>query len=154
MKPAIGQPAPDFDLPSNHEHNISLASLKGRKVILYFYPKDDTPGCTREACSFRDAFPELTAKGIEVIGISKDPTASHDKFAKKYHLPFTLLSDDTGETVEKYGVWVQKSFLGKKYMGIERSTFLIDECGLLEKIWEKVNPEDHMEEILEYLHPS
>lgn len=151
MKPTAGQIAPDFELPSNKGGYISLSSLKGQKVILYFYPKDDTPGCTKEACSFRDVFSELTERRIIVLGISKDDINSHNRFAEKYHLPFILLSDISGETVEKYGVWVEKNNYGKKYMGIERTTFLIDEQGVVRKVWEKVNPEKHISDIIEYL---
>ncbi|MCX7923405.1 MAG: thioredoxin-dependent thiol peroxidase [Clostridia bacterium] len=151
MKPEIGKAAPDFDLPSNKGYNITLDSLKGKKIILYFYPKDNTPGCTKEACAFRDIFSEFTERGIEVIGISKDSIKSHDKFAVKHSLPFTLLSDTDGTTVEKYGVWVEKKLYGRKYMGIERSTFLIDENGLLEKIWENVSPDKHIGQILSHI---
>ncbi len=151
MKPEIGQNAPKFNLPSNRGVNISLDSFKGTKVILYFYPKDDTPGCTKEACNFRNAFSGFTDRGVEVIGVSRDDTVSHEKFATKFNLPFTLLSDVTGETVENYGVWVEKNNYGKKYMGIERSTFLINENGVIEKIWVKVNPDEHIDEILDYL---
>lgn len=151
MKLEIGKAAPEFDLPSHKGGNISLSSLKGKKVLIYFYPKDDTPGCTKEACSFRDAFADILAKNVVVLGVSKDDISSHIKFAWKYHLTFDLLSDTAGEVVEKYGVWVEKNNYGKKYMGIERSSFLINESGNLEKVWERVKPEEHIDEVLEYL---
>ena len=154
MKPAIGQPAPDFDLPSNLGYNISLESLKGKKIILYFYPKDNTPGCTKEACSFRDAFADLEELGVVVLGVSRDNTESHKRFAGRYGLPFTLLSDTSGEVSEKYGVLVEKSNFGIKLKGIERSTFLIDEEGKVKMIWEKVKPDKHINDIIGYLNKS
>lgn len=143
-----GDLAPDFVLPSSGKGTVSLAALRGRKVALYFYPKDDTPGCTQESCDFRDNLSRLSAQGIEVIGISRDSPASHDLFREKYSLNFPLGSDEKGEVTEKYGVWVEKSMYGKKYMGIDRATFLIGEDGRIIKIWRKVKVGGHVEEVL------
>ncbi len=142
-----GQKAPDFELIDQEGKKVSLLDFKGKKIILYFYPRDDTPGCTIEACSFRDNLSKLKAKNVEVIGISNDDQISHEKFSKKFSLPFKLLCD-TGKKVSKaYGVYEKKSFMGREYMGITRSTFIIDEKGKIQKIFYKVNPEKHMEEI-------
>jgi peroxiredoxin Q/BCP len=148
MSLSIGDKAPDFTLPTDGSGTISLAALKGKKVILYFYPKDDTPGCTKEACSFRDALPDFSGAGAVVIGVSKDTAAKHDKFKKKYELPFTLASDEEGKTIEAYDSWVEKSLYGKKYMGIDRATFLIDGSGVIRSIWHKVKVDGHVDEVL------
>ncbi len=144
----IGAKAPDFTLPTDGNGSVTLAKLKGKKVVLYFYPKDDTSGCTAEACAFRDMFPRFKKMDAMVIGISRDSVAKHDKFKKKYELPFTLASDEEGKVTEKYGVWVQKSMYGRKYMGIERATFLIDEKGVLRQVWHKVKVPGHADEVL------
>ncbi len=143
-----GDLPPAFTLPDQDGTMHSLESYKGKWVLLYFYPKDDTPGCTTEACNFRDAFAEYKEKGIEVVGISTDPVKSHKAFAEKYHLPFTLLSDAEKTMVQDYGVWVTKSMYGKEYMGIERTTFLLDPEGVIRAVYEKVKPEEHSKEIL------
>jgi peroxiredoxin Q/BCP len=144
----VGQQAPDFTMPTNGGGSVSLAGLKGKKVVLFFYPKDDTPGCTKEACSFRDALPDFTGVDAVVIGVSKDSAASHDKFAKKYELTFTLASDEKTDVAERYGMWVEKSMYGKKYMGMERSSVLIDGEGVIRAVWRKVKPETHAAEVL------
>ncbi|MGE0743990.1 MAG: thioredoxin-dependent thiol peroxidase [Rhodospirillales bacterium] len=144
----VGDKAPDFTLPSDGGGKVSLKSLRGKKVVLYFYPKDDTPGCTTEACSFRDAMPDFRKVDAVIIGISKDSVARHDKFRAKYNLPFALASDEDGEIVEAYGSWVEKSLYGKKYMGIDRSTFLIDGKGVIRNIWRKVKVNGHVEDVL------
>ncbi|HYL32863.1 MAG TPA: thioredoxin-dependent thiol peroxidase [Stellaceae bacterium] len=148
MSLEIGDKAPDFTLPTDGAGTVRLSDLKGQKVVLYFYPKDDTSGCTAEACQFRDLFPKFGRTDSIVIGISRDPIASHDKFKKKYKLPFVLASDEQGKVTEHYGVWVQKSMYGRKYMGIERSTFLIDDKGVIRGIWRKVKVPGHAEEVL------
>lgn len=148
MSLEIGDKAPDFTLPTDGAGTVRLSDLKGQKVVLYFYPKDDTSGCTAEACQFRDLFPKFGRTDSIVIGISRDPIASHDKFKKKYKLPFVLASDEQGKVTERYGVWVQKSMYGRKYMGIERSTFLIDDKGVIRGIWRKVKVPGHAEEVL------
>jgi peroxiredoxin Q/BCP len=145
--PEIGDNAPDFKLIATNGDEVSLSDLKGQKVVLYFYPKDNTPGCTKEACDIRDNFSEVKKYAI-VYGISADDNKSHQKFAQKYNLPFQLLSDPDKQVLEKYGVWVQKSMFGKKYMGIQRATFLIDEEGKIKKVWPKVNVVKHIQEIL------
>ncbi|HRE41509.1 MAG TPA: thioredoxin-dependent thiol peroxidase [Ignavibacteria bacterium] len=146
LKP--GDKAPDFKLPADDGKTYSLKDFKGKKLILYFYPKDDTDGCTKEACAFRDNIKKFTVKNTTVIGVSKDSIKSHTKFKDKYELNFPLLSDETGDILEKYGVWKEKSMYGRKYMGIERTTFLIDEKGKIEKIWEKVKVPGHIETLL------
>lgn len=143
----IGDKAPDFTLPTDGEGEISLSDLKGHKVIVYFYPKDDTPGCTKQACGFRDNHPSFDQLGTKVIGISKDSVAKHDKFKAKYELNFTLASDENNQVCEDYGVWVEKNMYGKKYMGIQRATFLIDESGNIEHIWPKVKVPGHVEDV-------
>src|SRR5579884_3118387 len=149
------QPAPDFTLPAIGADNIvkngqvHLADLKNHNVVLYFYPKDDTPGCTAEACSFRDANHEMQKRGIVVLGVSADDIASHQKFAEKYGLSFPLLADTDTTVSQLYGVWKEKNMYGKKYMGVNRETFLIDKDGVVRKIWHKVKPEGHAEEVLE-----
>ncbi|MEO8664061.1 MAG: thioredoxin-dependent thiol peroxidase [Ignavibacteria bacterium] len=149
LKP--GDKAPDFNLVSDEGKNISLKDLKGKKVILYFYPKDDTSGCTAEACSFRDNIKAIEKENTIVIGVSKDNTKSHLKFKEKYDLPFTLLSDENLEMLKKYDVWKEKSMYGKKYMGIERTTFIIDEKGIIKDIFNKVKVDGHTQEILQKL---
>ena len=149
MSVELGDKAPDFTLPTDGNGSVTLSKLKGKKVVLYFYPKDDTSGCTAEACGFRDTFPDYGGTGAVVIGISKDSVASHDKFKKKHGLPFILASDTGGDVCEKYGVWVEKSMYGRKYMGIERATFLIDEKGVIRNIWHKVKVPGHVDEVLE-----
>jgi peroxiredoxin Q/BCP len=148
MSIAINKPAPDFSLLADNGKQISLSDLRGKKVVLYFYPKDDTSGCTKESCAFRDALPDFKKVKAEIFGVSKDGLVSHQKFKQKYSLPFTLLSDEDGKVCEAYGVWVEKSMYGKKYMGIERSTFLIDENGAVRQIWRKVKVDNHIEEVL------
>jgi peroxiredoxin Q/BCP len=144
----VGDKAPDFSLPTTSGDSLSLKHLKGKKVILYFYPKDDTPGCTREACSFRDNIKVIQKRGAVVLGVSTDSVASHQKFTDKYDLPFMLVSDEEKELVQKYGVWKEKNMYGRKYMGVERTTFLIDEKGVIAQIFEKVKVDGHTEEIL------
>ncbi|HEV2162377.1 MAG TPA: thioredoxin-dependent thiol peroxidase [Stellaceae bacterium] len=148
MSLEIGDKAPDFTLPTDGAGTVRLSDLKGQHVVLYFYPKDDTSGCTAEACQFRDLFPKFGRSDAAVIGISRDSVASHDKFKKKYKLPFSLAADEQGKVTERYGVWVQKSMYGRKYMGIERSTFLIDGKGVIRGIWRKVKVPGHAEEVL------
>ncbi len=146
LKP--GDKAPSFTAKTNGGGSVSLADFIGRNVVLYFYPKDDTPGCTKEACSFRDNFAALKKKGAVVLGVSPDPVKSHDKFVEKFKLPFTLLADDDKKVVEAYGVWGEKVFMGRKYMGVHRVTFLIGPDGKIKKIWPKVKPEEHVAEVL------
>jgi thioredoxin-dependent peroxiredoxin len=146
----VGSPAPTFSLESSEGDKVGLKDLNGRWVVLYFYPKDDTPGCTKEACDFRDAAPQLSKSAI-VLGVSPDSVASHQKFAGKYSLPFPLLADPEHAVAEKYGVWVEKSMYGRKYMGIERSTFVIDPAGKIVAIWRKVRVPGHIDEVLESL---
>jgi peroxiredoxin Q/BCP len=143
-----GDKAPEFDLPANGGGKISLSGLKGKKVVLYFYPKDDTPGCTMEAKDFRDMMKDFEKADTVIVGMSKDDVKSHDKFREKYCLPFTLASDNAN-VAEAYGVWAEKSFMGKKYMGIERTTFLIDKQGNIARIWNKVKVDGHVKEVLE-----
>ncbi|WP_316977939.1 thioredoxin-dependent thiol peroxidase [Shumkonia mesophila] len=145
----IGDTAPDFALPADGGGTVALKDLRGRKVVLYFYPKDDTSGCTAEACAFRDSSPQIAAAGAVVIGVSKDGVASHDRFKSKYGLPFALLSDGDGTVCEAYGVWVEKSMYGRKYMGIERATFLIDEQGVIRQVWRKVKVPGHVDAVLQ-----
>ena len=144
-----GQPAPDFDLPTDGGGRVRLADFKGRPLVLYFYPKDDTPGCTKEAQGFAEAWPEFQAAGIQVVGVSKDGPASHDRFKAKYRLPFPLASDEAGGVVEAYGSWVEKSRYGRRYMGIDRSTFLIDGDGTLRRVWRQVSVPGHVAEVLD-----
>lgn len=146
LKP--GDKAPEFSLISEEGKKVSLKELKGKKVILYFYPKDDTSGCTAEACSFRDNIKLIEKKNAVVIGVSKDNTVSHQKFKKKYSLPFTLLSDENLDMLKDYEVWKEKSMYGKKYMGIERTTFILDEKGKIQDIFNKVKVQGHTEELL------
>ena len=144
----IGDRAPDFTMPTDGKGKVSLAKLKGKTVVLYFYPKDDTPGCTTEACGFRDSLPDFSNIDATVIGVSRDSVASHDKFKAKHSLPFALASDEDGKTSEAYGTWVEKSMYGRKYMGMERATFLIDGDGVIQGIWRKVKVPGHVEEVL------
>lgn len=144
----VGAKAPDFSLPTGDGKKVSLKDLKGKKVILYFYPKDNTPGCTKESCSFRDNIRTIEKKGAVVVGVSVDSVASHSKFARKYNLPFTLVSDEEKEMVKKYGVWKEKNMYGLKYMGTMRTTFVIDENGIITHIFPKVKVDGHVEEIL------
>ena len=145
----IGDKAPDFKLPTDGGGDVSLSQFKGRKVVVYFYPKDDTPGCTAEACAFRDNLTAFNKAGVDVIGISMDSVARHDKFKNKYDLNYTLAADEDGKVCEAYGVWVEKNMYGRKYMGIERSTFLIGPDGKIEQIWRKVKVNGHVEEVLQ-----
>jgi thioredoxin-dependent peroxiredoxin len=151
LKLKEGDKAPAFTVATSGGGKISLADYKGQNVILYFYPKDDTPGCTKEACAFRDHFADFEKKGAVVLGVSTDPVKSHDKFVEKFKLPFTLLADEEKKIVEAYGVWGQKSFMGRKYMGTHRVTFLIGPEGKIKKIWPTVKPEEHAEEVLAVL---
>ena len=148
MSLKTGDKAPEFTLPTDGGGEISLTGLKGKTIVLYFYPRDDTPGCTAEACAFRDSLPDFSKVKAEVIGISRDSIASHDKFKQKFKLPFPLASDEDGKITEAYGVWVEKSMYGKKYMGIERATFLIDGKGVILDIWRKVKADGHTDEVL------
>jgi len=148
MTLAAGDTAPDFDLPADGGGHARLADYKGKKVVLYFYPKDDTSGCTSEAQGFTAAAADFAAAGAVVIGVSKDPVKSHDKFKAKYDLKILLGSDEDGKAVEAYGVWVEKSMYGRKYMGVDRSTFLIDGEGRLAKVWRKVKVTGHVAEVL------
>lgn len=144
-----GTPAPDFTMPTDGGGSLTLSALRGKPVVLYFYPKDDTSGCTAQACGFRDQLPDFQGVDATVIGVSKDGVASHDKFKAKYALPFTLASDKETGVAEAYGVWVEKSMYGRKYMGLERSTFLIDKDGVVQKIWRKVKVPGHVQQVLE-----
>ncbi len=149
------QPAPDFTLPAVGSHDVvkdgkvQLSALRNHVVVLYFYPRDDTPGCTAEACSFRDANREMQKRGIVVLGVSADSIESHQKFADKYGLPYPLLADTDTKVSQLYGVWKEKNMYGKKYMGINRETFLIDKDGIVRKVWPKVKAEGHAQEVLE-----
>ncbi len=143
-----GSRAPEIDLPTDNGGHFRLSDMKGQKVLVYFYPKDDTSGCTKESCSFSENIKSFEKIGCTIVGISKDSVKSHDKFKAKYDLQFPLASDQDGDVCERYGTWVQKSMYGRKYMGIERTTFLIDENGLIQKIWPKVSVTGHTEEIL------
>ncbi|WP_026693440.1 thioredoxin-dependent thiol peroxidase [Peribacillus kribbensis] len=154
MELTIGKQAPGFTLSATNGEEVSLSDFKGKNVVIYFYPKDMTPGCTTEACDFRDAHEEFEKLDAVILGISPDPVESHGKFAGKYGLPFLLLADENQEAAEKYGVWKLKKNFGKEYMGIERSTFLIDKEGALVKEWRKVKVEGHVEEALEYIKSS
>lgn len=149
--PEEGKKAPVFTLKNQDGKSVSLKDFNGKKVVLYFYPKDDTSGCTKEACSFRDGFPEFNNLNAVILGISPDSVESHKKFAEKYNLPFTLLSDEPREVIEKYDVWKEKNNYGKKYMGVERTTFLIDENGIISKIFPKVKVDGHDQELIEAL---
>jgi peroxiredoxin Q/BCP len=143
-----GKPAPDFSLPSDSGDEIRLSELRGQPIVLYFYPKDDTPGCTTQACGIRDAWSEFEQKGAVVLGVSPDGRKEHVKFREKYGLPFPLLSDHAHEVAEQYGTWVEKSMHGKTYMGMERSTFVIDADGNVAKIMRNVKPVEHADDVL------
>lgn len=144
----VGQPVPDFTLPGSNGQDVSLSDFRGKKVVIYFYPKDMTPGCTTQSCDFRDFHGGFKEYNTEVIGISPDDLKSHDKFIDKHQLPFLLLADVEHEAAEKFGVWKPKKMFGKEFMGIERSTFLVDEAGKLIKEWRKVKVSGHVEEVL------
>src|SRR6516162_11214279 len=143
-----GDVAPGFSAATNGGGRVALADFKGRNVILYFYPKDDTPGCTKEACALRDHFAEFKKRGAVILGVSTDPVKAHDKFVEKFKLPFTLLADEDKKIVQAYGVWGEKSFMGRKYLGTHRVTFLIGPDGRIKKIWPQVKPDEHAAEVL------
>ena len=147
----VGQKAPEFTLADDSGQKVKLSEYKGKKVVLYFYPKDDTPGCTTEACNFRDGIAEIKSKGAVVLGVSADSVESHKKFKKKFELNFPLLADPEKKMIEEYGVWKEKSMYGKKYMGIERTTFVIDPQGKISHIFPKVKVTDHFDEVVEAL---
>ena len=146
-----GMKAPDFTLQDKNGNNVSLSDFRGKKVVLYFYPKDNTPGCTRQACAFAGAYRQFAEKNVEVIGISKDSVASHLKFAEKHSLPFILLADPLLNAIQKYGVWQEKKLYGKVSMGVVRTTFIIDENGIIEKVMPKVKPDTNAGEILGFI---
>jgi peroxiredoxin Q/BCP len=146
-----GHPAPEFTLSTDAGDSVSLADLRGQTVVLYFYPKDNTSGCTTQACGIRDAWAEFEATGAVVLGVSPDGEASHAKFRSKYDLPFTLLADTDHSVAEAYGVWVEKSMYGKTYMGVERSTFVIGPDGVVQRVFRKVKPAEHADQVLEVL---
>ena len=148
LKLKAGDPAPAFDVETSGGGRLSLAHFRGQNVILYFYPKDDTPGCTQEACAFRDGFADFKKRGAVILGVSTDPVKAHDKFVKKFELPFPLLADTDKKIVEAYGVWGEKVFMGRKYLGTHRVTFLIGPDGKIKKIWPIVKPEEHAAEVL------
>ena len=147
----IGDRAPEFTLKDKNGNDVRLSDFIGKKIVLYFYPKDNTPGCTRQACAFAGAYAEFQKRGVEVIGISRDGIASHVKFAEKYNLPFVLLSDPDLEAIQSYGVWQEKKLYGKVSFGVVRTTFIIDENGIIEKVMPKVKPDTNAQEILEFL---
>lgn len=150
--PQEGKKAPDFKAVSHEGKEVSLKDFKGQdRIVLYFYPKDDTPGCTVEACAFRDNIKKIESKGAVVLGVSPDDTKAHNKFIDKFKLPFVLLSDIDKEICKAYGVWVKKSMYGREYMGVARTTFIIGKEGKIEKVYEKVKPEGHASEVLEFL---
>lgn len=150
-KVKVGNKAPSFNLPASNGKNIKLSDLKGKYIVLYFYPKDDTPGCTIEACGFRDEFKAIEKLDAVILGISPDSLVKHDKFISKYNLPFLLLSDENKKMCDDYGVWVEKNMYGRKYMGVARTTFIIGKDGKLLKIFEKVKPKEHNQEVIEFL---
>ena len=147
--PEIGEKAPDFEMPADGGEEVSLAALKGHPFVLYFYPKEDTPGCTKEAIGFSEKIKEFDKLGVKVIGVSKDTLAKHAKFREKHSLSVVLAADEDGKTCEAFGVWVEKNMYGRKYMGIERATFLIDGKGVIRNIWRKVKVKGHVEAVLE-----
>lgn len=148
MSIAVGDKAPDFDLPTDGGGHVRLSDLQGQPVVIYFYPKDMTPGCTTESCDFRDQHPNFAAVNAKIIGISKDSAARHDKFKEKHDLNFTLASDEESDVCERYGVWKEKSMYGKKFMGIERTTVIVDAEGVIRHIWPKVKVKGHVDEVL------
>jgi peroxiredoxin Q/BCP len=148
MSVDVGKKAPDFSAPTDGGGKIKLSDYKGKNVVLYFYPKDDTSGCTKEACGFTEAMPNFGKLKAVVIGVSRDSVEKHDKFKKKYKLNFPLVSDENGEICEKYGTWIEKSLYGRKYMGIERATFLIDAKGVVRNVWHRVKVPAHVDEVL------
>jgi len=148
MSVDVGDPAPDFTLPRDGGGEISLAELKGRPTVVYFYPKDDTPGCTKEACGFRDAWTDIQDAGINVVGVSRDSVKKHDNFKAKHELPFPLIADEDGTLCQAFGVWKEKNMYGKKTMGIERSTFLLDAEGVVRQAWRKVKVDGHVDKVL------
>jgi peroxiredoxin Q/BCP len=148
-----GKPAPDFELLTDEGDKVKLSSFRGRPVVLYFYPRDDTPGCTKQACAIRDSYDDFTERGAVVLGVSPDEESSHVKFKAKHGLPFTLLADPDHEVAELYGVWGERKYMGRTYMGIERSTFLIDEEGRVAKVMRRVKPDTHVEQVLAALPP-
>ncbi len=149
MSVDVGDKAPDFSMPTSGGGDVSLQALAGHPFVLYFYPKDDTPGCTKEACGFRDALPDFSKLNVDVIGVSKDTVAKHDKFAAKYDLNFRLASDEDGTVCEAFDVWKEKRMYGRTYMGIERSTFLVDGDGVIRQAWRKVRVPGHVETVLD-----
>jgi len=146
-----GKPAPDFELQTDSGETVKLSDLRGKQVVLYFYPKDDTPGCTTQACGIRDTYGEFERAGAVVLGISPDNVKSHEKFKQKYSLPFTLLADDEHKVADEYGVWGEKKYMGRTYMGVDRSTFVIDENGDVKKVLPKVKPDTHADDVLAVL---
>ena len=152
LLPVIGKPAPDFSLPSTSGETVSLRQFKGKKtVVLYFYPKDETPGCTKEACSFRDLREDFERAGAVILGVSNDPIDSHQKFREKHKLPFDLLADEDTSVSKAFGVYKQKNLYGKKYMGIERTTFIVDRTGRIAQIYPKVKVEGHVQDVLSFI---
>jgi thioredoxin-dependent peroxiredoxin len=151
LKLKEGDEAPDFSATMTSGETVTLKDFKGKPVVLYFYPKDDTPGCTKEACGFRDVYAEFQKAGAIVLGVSPDPVKSHQKFTKKFNLPFPLLSDEDKKIVQEYGVWGEKMFMGRRYMGTYRVTFLVGKNGRIQKIWPEVKPEEHAAEVLEVI---
>ena len=143
-----GKLAPDFELRSDSGESVKLSDLRGKQVVLYFYPKDDTPGCTTQACGIRDAYGEFEREGAVVLGVSPDDERSHVKFKKKFELPFTLLADTDHGVADEYGVWVEKKYMGKTYMGVDRSTFVIDADGTVKRVLRKVKPDTHADDVL------
>jgi len=146
-----GKPAPDFELPNENGETVKLSDLRGKPVVLYFYPKDDTPGCTTQACGIRDAYGEFEAAGAVVLGVSPDDEGKHTKFREKYELPFTLLADTEHSVAEQYGVWGEKKYMGRTYMGVSRWTFVIDEDGNVKKVLPDVKPANHADDVLAIL---
>jgi peroxiredoxin Q/BCP len=146
-----GKPAPDFELTSDSGETVRLSSLRGKPVVLYFYPKDDTPGCTKQACGIRDAYGEFERAGAVVLGVSPDDESSHVKFKEKYALPFTLLADPGHEVADEYGVWGEKKYMGRSYIGVNRSTFVIGEDGTVKKVLQNVKPDTHADDVLAVL---
>ena len=148
LKLKVGDLAPDFTAPTSGGGTLKLSDLRGKPVVLYFYPKDDTPGCTKEACAFRNAWKQFEKKGAVVLGVSTDPVKAHDRFVEKFRLPFTLVADEERKIVTAYGVWGEKQFMGRKYFGTHRVTFLIGSDGRIKNIWPKVKPDEHAAEVL------